>query len=579
MSVPPHTSKTHLAQENDRLSRRIQDCEDRCNQLRARNQRLISLCLRNSIDPSSSVDGLAWSHTVQPFEAGFQTPWDSQVWSVPDPAAAHLDLRPGNLMGPCEQWAACYTGDGGENGAPGLPGTSLDGHIQPVQGVSGALEDNQPPLFDGPAMCNVDHSSLFFRGNHDTFGNIRGTTPRTWSFNCDSGLYDNPPLDQRYPPPATVESEATSQSRAVWHPSEEAHCGLVQQDLVLPDPETIHVAITQANDLCEDWEREASTASWIPGREHGVSSLYDQPQVALEFRQGFQPIESRGVLDDYLCALKQAIGRLNAHQQLQAKVWQKMVGEGVLWVVREAWPQAEHFFKVTTSFQGFLQSEMWRNFPYKTVYRRMHPAYRPTPTQLCVPHSPIIDWLPWPDLRDKIIACQGEMNVDFVCKAAIENMVAHRRMRPRPRQPNGQKRPCKGLGRDKTAARTSFRVWELCLLEEKAGFRPPQSTDLVYRPRSASVHALEKAYELEYDNFHTQKLHPAFFDEFPSLVVDKALTTYSVQDLPAVRQPLDRDPLGSPRAISHESVARLDSTLSRISEDNALCAAQALRRG
>src|ERR1700742_5236118 len=161
MSVLSHTSKTHLAQENDRLSRRIQDFEDRCNQLRALNQKLISLCLRNYIDPSSSVEGLAWNHTAQPFEAGFHMPWDSQVWSVQDPAAAHLDMRPGNLMGPCEQWAGCYTGDGYENCATGPLSTSHDGHIQPAQEVSGALEDNQPPLFDGPAICNIDHSNQF----------------------------------------------------------------------------------------------------------------------------------------------------------------------------------------------------------------------------------------------------------------------------------------------------------------------------------------------------------------------------------------------------------------------------------
>jgi hypothetical protein len=291
--------------------------------------------------------------------------------------------------------------------------------------------------------------------------------------------------------------------------------------------------------------------------------------AAPELEAGFNTSGPRGKLDQYILVLGQVLQRpeLQTPTQRGRQLRQKVGIEGVLWAVREAWPQAEHFWKVTASFQGFLQSELWRNFPAMAEYRFLHPAYRPTPTQLSTPHSPIIDWLPWPDLRDQVIHHQDQLDVDLVCKLAIQNVVAHRRTRASRQSIRFENRDHETSTTTATTKKTSFRVWELCLLEEQAGSRPPASAHhLVYRPQSVPVQALEKAYGLEFDDFQTQRLHRQFFDSFPALFVDSALSDYAVQTMPAVQQQRrpDRDQLGSPRDLSPQAVERLERAIERL---------------
>ncbi|KEF51843.1 uncharacterized protein A1O9_12181 [Exophiala aquamarina CBS 119918] len=265
----------------------------------------------------------------------------------------------------------------------------------------------------------------------------------------------------------------------------------------------------------------------------------------------------QGLLDHYIYALRDFVHRLDSCGGLGPNLRARLMTKGVLWVVHEAWPQAEHFWKATASFQGFLQAELWRNFPDSSVYRSMHPAYKPTVLQLAVPHSPIIDWLPWPDLRDKLIASQEQIDVDLVCKTAIQNVVAHRRAIPQTRPQKRVRRDTEGNSRP--AQKMSFRVWDLCILEETAGRKPKGNTALTYRPKSAPVRALEKAYALEYNDFQTQKLHPDFFTMFPKLFSQSVISDYTVQELPTVRNFSRWDVLGSPLPISTASLARLEA--------------------
>ncbi|KAK6376112.1 hypothetical protein LTS17_007363 [Exophiala oligosperma] len=325
-------------------------------------------------------------------------------------------------------------------------------------------------------------------------------------------------------------------------------------------------------------------------------------QVVPDLRTGYNSgvgQEARCKLDQYITTLYQVLSHHAQNPSLTMKHRAKLCAEGVLWVVREAWPEAAHFWKTTASFKGFFQSEMWRNFPNEAVYGQMHPSYCPTPRQLTVPHSPLIDWLPWPELREKLIEQQDNFDVDLVCKIAIQNVVAHRttsssvpagvaarnnnnndrssvaqgsestktttKTTPPPRVSDRSKRSS-----TTTATATSFRVWDLCLLEEKAGFCPPvtSSTGLVYTPASAEVKAIEKAYGLEYSNFETQKLHPRFFETFPTLFVASAVSHYVVQDLPvAVEVAAGRgDILGAPQKFSPAAGDRLQTLINRVLE-------------
>ncbi|KIW64697.1 hypothetical protein PV04_09614 [Phialophora macrospora] len=293
-----------------------------------------------------------------------------------------------------------------------------------------------------------------------------------------------------------------------------------------------------------------------------------------ELQNGFNTSPPRGKLDQYITVLHQVLGRVGQNSSLTPARRAKVCAEGVLWAVREAWPGAEHFWKTTASFKGFVQSEMWRNFPSEAVYGKMHPAYRPTARQLVTPHSPQIDWLPWPDLREKLIEQQDCLDVDLVCKTAIQNVVAHRTSSAFPR---GRKRSAREIEstdiprttserrKSTTTTTTSFRVWDICLLEEKAGFRP-NGAGLAYTPKSAGVQALEKAYGLEYDNFQTQKLHPSFFQTFPTLFTGSAVSGYAVQELPVADELAGRDILGSPQGLLPGAVDRLQALIDRALE-------------
>jgi hypothetical protein len=204
--------------------------------------------------------------------------------------------------------------------------------------------------------------------------------------------------------------------------------------------------------------------------------------------------------------------------------------------------------------QGFHQAEMFRNFPSAKTYGALHPAYRPTKLQLSVPHAAIIDWLPWPDLRDQVILWQDQIDVDLVCRTAIENVVAHRKS-------SGEKSsfslPSSAEKRQSGTKAISFRVLDICLLEQQShcGKLAAKTTELAYKPTSAAVCALEKAYGLEYDEFHTQRLHPRFFEQYPALYCQSAVSIFEVRDVAGVSAS-DFD-VGQPRCMSRAATENL----------------------
>ena len=178
---------------------------------------------------------------------------------------------------------------------------------------------------------------------------------------------------------------------------------------------------------------------------------------------------------------------------------------------------------------------------------------RPTSEKSIVRHRAVpialVAWLPWPELRDKLIQQQHAFpEIEMVCRPATRNVVAHRR----------------SLTHERIPGSTSFSVWDLCTPEEQAGFSclsHPSSTstrgrlELVRKPQSPPVTALERAYQLEYDDFCTQKLHPAFFESFPSLYCASLVSPHSIRQLPGALQ--NQPVLGRPRPLDPASVGRL----------------------
>ncbi len=172
----------------------------------------------------------------------------------------------------------------------------------------------------------------------------------------------------------------------------------------------------------------------------------------------------------------------------------------------------------------------------------------------------MIDWLPWPDVRDMAIKFQDQIDVDDLFRLAIHNLVAHRR----------------GMGRRKRSFRedvlsspklieevtdeTSFRVWDLVCLEKAKSTNPLSAEPgLEMRPelRTPELRALSRAYDLEFDEFDTQKLDDGFFEAFPCLYADTAASGWKVRSFPSLSQ-VD---VGRPVDLSALAVLRLKSRM------------------
>ncbi|OAP58024.1 hypothetical protein AYL99_07114 [Fonsecaea erecta] len=344
-----------------------------------------------------------------------------------------------------------------------------------------------------------------------------------------------------------------------------------------------------------------------------LDHTFTHPLSSLNLVMGFNTSLPRSRLDTYITALRQLLRCSSEQCFLSNELQRAITAEGVLWVVREAWPAAEGYWNLTATFRGFLHAELWRNFPSQRSYSQLPPAYRPTRAQLSVPHSPMIDWMPWPDVRDMAIKYQDQIDVDALFRMAIHNVVAHRKRRGGRGRGRNLSLPttasslsssafakeayhddyagpdlletttstpplthvnqAQGGDDDDASDKTSFRVWDLVCLE-KAHETPPTPTPtptltpastlqaepgLSKKPvlRSPGVRALLRAYDLEYDEFDTQKLDDRFFEAYPCLYADSAASTWTVKSFPN----LPREDVGRPVALTRPAVARLKDRL------------------
>lgn len=164
-----------------------------------------------------------------------------------------------------------------------------------------------------------------------------------------------------------------------------------------------------------------------------------------------------------------------------------------------------------------------------------------------VPHSPMIDWMPWPDLRDLAIRHQDEIDTDELFRMAILNVVAHRKRLAGSTPISSFSPPDK----------KSFRVWDLVCLEKSNGVNPLAEPGLNRKPvlHSPSARALVRAFDLEYDEFATQKLDDRFFETYPSLYCDTAASSWQVEAFPT----FSPEDVGHPIDLTTSAVRRLQS--------------------
>jgi threonine aldolase len=56
-----------------------------------------------------------------------------------------------------------------------------------------------------------------------------------------------------------------------------------------------------------------------------------------------------------------------------------------------------------TRFYHIIELTAWQLFPSPATFEKLHPRYRPTEAQLSHTHPRVIDWIPFPTIRDRLI--------------------------------------------------------------------------------------------------------------------------------------------------------------------------------
>lgn len=189
---------------------------------------------------------------------------------------------------------------------------------------------------------------------------------------------------------------------------------------------------------------------------------------------------------------------------------------------------------------------MWRNFPCMQTYYNLPPVCRPTPLQMLVPHSPTIDWLPWPELRDLAIKNEDRLNMDDLTKLAIEHTVLERQI-PISTAATVEKQE------------TTFRVWDFYQLEEQNGANF-QTNDLTYSPGSPSLCALQKVYNLQFSDVSNLKLDKKFFDTIPFMYTESVVTKCLIKRLHIV----SAKNLGLPIELSGQAFRKLNTIIKSV---------------
>lgn len=97
----------------------------------------------------------------------------------------------------------------------------------------------------------------------------------------------------------------------------------------------------------------------------------------------------------------------------------------LLTFVNLAWQSMIGWHMYTKAHLPLKALMAWRVTRGPHNYRAIVPAYRPTKLQMAVPYPSIIDWIPWPSLRDKLIlrhAANPRLD-DLICDIGVSYVV------------------------------------------------------------------------------------------------------------------------------------------------------------
>ncbi|KAI8241314.1 hypothetical protein K4K53_003925 [Colletotrichum sp. SAR 10_77] len=141
----------------------------------------------------------------------------------------------------------------------------------------------------------------------------------------------------------------------------------------------------------------------------GISPLYNQiPNIwSFEYQTGVEPYQAAmAATQESSLVLRKNWTLSNSPFSDHIQLLQRLIYQPVLMVLSMfnsmtrpdvmAWYAKTRFFHI-------IELTAWQLYPSAATFDKLHQRYRPTEAQIKHPHPRVIDWIPFPSIRDRLI--------------------------------------------------------------------------------------------------------------------------------------------------------------------------------
>jgi hypothetical protein len=251
--------------------------------------------------------------------------------------------------------------------------------------------------------------------------------------------------------------------------------------------------------------------------------------------------------------------------------------------INMAWEHGIAFFTFTQAYRAVAPILNYRINPTAENYLRIVDNYRPTRLQMSVSYPCIIDWMPWPSMRERLILHHStnphldQVVVDVGCGfcvqvdlseyvAGIEPVIGHLRVWDLVTAMAPSERPKSVVNEDGLLDDTAVQVlsddddevpWvdplqdEPCD-EDRTCDLPAPSAEVLFESRSFALRAFKKLIKVG-ERMLEFNMIPSFFEKYPELF-DPSHNYIAYG--PRLQPRVPYDPVKSPPDANHDSMLR-----------------------
>ncbi|EXJ70267.1 uncharacterized protein A1O5_06335 [Cladophialophora psammophila CBS 110553] len=193
-------------------------------------------------------------------------------------------------------------------------------------------------------------------------------------------------------PPASHEMDANSTKET---------CVIVEQGFDLVRDQTSLITTAESMLSEKHVPRSLSTLSHMGPSVYG--SIVSRP--CQDRSNGLEITHTNSGFSDHIEAIENCLRKCIANSGLLQQCGSNSLAQAIrfmMWsFVCVAWPEMIPWHAYTKAHAAISMVSMWRLVPNSV--NRLAVGYQPTPTQLALLYPAVIDWIPFPSLRDKLI--------------------------------------------------------------------------------------------------------------------------------------------------------------------------------